>query len=328
VFNAVLLKGYSSAQWKVAQIILIPKPGKPPHELTSYCPISLLPIISKVLEKLLLKRLVLIVERIQLIPNHQFGFRQRHSMIEQTHRIAQWINEALEFKQYCSAAFLDITQAFNKVWHTGLLYKLKLSLSLNYFLILKSYLQDRYIFIKIENEYAELSPVNAGVPKGCVLGPLLYLLFTADLPISLETKSATFADNTAVIATDNDPAIPSSKLQTNILALQSWLAKWRMKANVSKSTHITFTMQRGMCPSVHINNFQLPQTEEFKYLELHIHQTEATRHYPHQNVLVTRMQIKTLYKQQTPHLKNYTETNLDLQNTTLGNCIHFQHRNI
>jgi hypothetical protein len=157
-----------------------------------------------------------------------------HYTIEQTHRIVQQINEALERKQYCSAAFLDITQAFDKVWHTGrtgLLYKLKLSLPLNYFLILKSYLQNRHFFVQIENEYTELSPVNAGVPQGSVLGPLLYLLFTADLPISPETKSATFADDTAVIATDNDQAIASRKLQTNLLTIQSWLTKWRMKAN-------------------------------------------------------------------------------------------------
>jgi hypothetical protein len=89
----------------------------------------------------------------QLIPNHQFVFRQRYSTIEQTHRIVQRINEALEHKHYCSAAFLDITQAFNKVWHTGLLYKLKQSLPLNYpyFLLLKSYLQNRHFLFKIEN---------------------------------------------------------------------------------------------------------------------------------------------------------------------------------
>jgi hypothetical protein len=75
-------------------------------------------------------------------------------------------------------------------------------------------------------------------------------------------------NDTAVMATDNDPAIASSKLQTNLLAIQSWLAKWRMKANGSKSTHITFTMQRGTCPLVHINNVQLPKTEEVKYLSI------------------------------------------------------------
>jgi hypothetical protein len=115
LFNAVLLKGYFRAQWKVTQIILILKPGKPRSELTSYRPISLLPIVSKVFEKILLKRLLPVVENNRLILNHQFGFRQKHSTIEQTHRIVQRINEALENKQYCSAAFLDISQAFDKV---------------------------------------------------------------------------------------------------------------------------------------------------------------------------------------------------------------------
>jgi hypothetical protein len=61
--------------------------------------------------------------------------------------------------------------------------------------------------------------------------------------------------------------------------------------------------------------------------QTHLHQTETTRYFPHQNVLVTRTQIKTLYKQQTPHLQTYTQTNLGLRNTTLGNRIHVQHRN-
>jgi hypothetical protein len=81
LFNAVLLKEYFPAQWKVTQIILILKTGKPPNELTSYRPLSLLPIVSKVFEKLLLKRLLPVVENNRLIPNHQFGFRQRHSTI-------------------------------------------------------------------------------------------------------------------------------------------------------------------------------------------------------------------------------------------------------
>jgi hypothetical protein len=152
LFNAVLLKGYFVAQWNVAQIILILKPAKLLNELTSYPPISLLPIVSKVFEKIILKRLLPVVENNRLILNHQFGFRQRHFTIQQMHRILQRINEAHENKQYCSAAFSDIFQVFDKVGHTGLLYKLRLFLHLNYFLILKSYLNSRHFLVKVETE--------------------------------------------------------------------------------------------------------------------------------------------------------------------------------
>jgi hypothetical protein len=94
------------------------------------------------------------------------------------------------------------------------------SVAINYFLILKSYLHSRHFLIKVETEQ-ELSTINAGIPQGNVLGPLLYLLYTADPPTSSESTAATFADNTAVVATDSDPAIDSKKLQTtNLLAIQ------------------------------------------------------------------------------------------------------------
>jgi hypothetical protein len=78
--------------------------------------------------------------------------------------------------------------------------------------------------------YPKILPAKQTFPRqGSVLWPLLYLFFIADLPISPDTTSATFADDTAVIATDIDPAIASSKLQTKLLAIQSWLAKLRNK---------------------------------------------------------------------------------------------------
>jgi hypothetical protein len=76
IFNSAMLTGYFPAQWKVAKIIPHLKPGKPPNEPISYRPISLLPILSKVYEKLLLCHLLPIVENCRLLPDHQFGFRQ------------------------------------------------------------------------------------------------------------------------------------------------------------------------------------------------------------------------------------------------------------
>jgi hypothetical protein len=138
-----------------------------------------------------------------------------------------------------------------------------------YYLILKSYLHNRHFQVKVEDSYKDLLPVNMGVPQGSVLGPLLYLLCTADLPTSPDSTIATFADDTADLATDPDPAIASHKLQTSLLAIQHWLTKWQLKANSSISTHVTFTTHRATCPRVHIYNKQLPQAE-VKYLGLHL----------------------------------------------------------
>jgi hypothetical protein len=79
---------------------------------------------------------------------------------------------------------------------------------------------------------------------------LIYLLYTADLPTSPGSTTATFADDTAVVATESDPALASQKLQTDIIAIQNWFKKWRMKAKESKSIHVTLTTRREiMCNS-------------------------------------------------------------------------------
>jgi hypothetical protein len=113
--------------WKGAEVIRILKPGKPATKVTSYRPI-LLPVLSKLLEKLLLKRLKPILQEKQIIPNHQFGFRHKHSTKNQVHTITTLIEKTLEEKQVCSTGFLDVAQAFDKVWHEGFYYKLELFL--------------------------------------------------------------------------------------------------------------------------------------------------------------------------------------------------------
>lgn len=270
ILNAILRLNYWPISLKIAQVIMIPKPGKALTDVSSYRPISLLPIMSKLLEKLLLKRIMSDLEFQNWIPEHQFGFRQGHSTVQQCHRISNVINRALDNKQYCTAAFLDISQAFDKVWHPGLLYKIKKSLPNKYFDLLKSYLNHREFETKVEDELSNRNKIQSGVPQGSILGPLLYVLYTSDLPTSPQTTIGTFADDTAIFATEEDPRAAVLKLQEHLDQIGQWLKKWKIKANETKSTHITFTLRKDQCPNISLNQVNIPQQNIVKYLGLHL----------------------------------------------------------
>jgi hypothetical protein len=149
--------------------------------------------MSKLFEKLILKLLK------PLVPTHQFGFRNNHSTIGQVH-ITDVIEKNAESKRVCSAVFLDVAQAFDRVWHNGLLHKLRSTLPDYYYQLLKSYLTNRHFGVKHEDSYSELKLIKAGVPQGSVLGQVLYLLYVNDLPTTLYSTTTMCADDTAVIA--------------------------------------------------------------------------------------------------------------------------------
>jgi hypothetical protein len=176
------------------------------------------------------------------------------------------INKAMESQQYCTAAFLDVSQAFDKVWHPGLLFKIKRILPSSYFNLLKSYLNEHQIETKFNGEILSHFHIHSGVPHESILGPLLYVrvLYTSDLPTSRDTTLGTFADDTAIFATHEDPTIASLNLQEHLHITEKWLKKWKIKVNESKSSYITFTLRKGHCHEVNINQTIIPQTEVVK----------------------------------------------------------------
>ncbi|KAI5750924.1 hypothetical protein M8J77_002517 [Diaphorina citri] len=266
IINAAFKLTYVPQIWKIAEVIMIPKPGKPVNELTSYRPISLLPVLSKLFEKILHKRLLVIINDKELIPNHQFGFRSQHNCIEQVHRLTSLIEKAIEGKKVCSAIFLDVSQAFDKVWHEGLNFKLKKMLPGNLAKILESYLLERFFRIKQEDSYSELKSVNAGVPQGSVLGPILYLLYTSDMPEDEKNTTATFADDTAFLTVGDHTQETSAELNQTLSKFQRWTAKWRIKLNESKSVHVDFTYRNLPYMPIYLNNVVIPYSNQAKYL--------------------------------------------------------------
>ena len=141
-------------------------------------------------EKLFLQRLQPILDANNIIPDHQFGFRHNHGTPEQCHRIINEIRNALENKEYCSAVFLDIKQAFDRVWHPGLLFKLKHLLPAPFYLVLKSYLKDRHFYVKVNDEISTICDI-----KGSVLALFFTLFLHQIMTVDEDVTVATYTDD-------------------------------------------------------------------------------------------------------------------------------------
>lgn len=295
IFNRMMSLSYFPTIWKYAEIIMIHKVNKPENDVKSYRPISLLPVIGKLFEKLILKRLKSDINLHDIIPDHQLGFRQNHSTAHQIHRIVNTISTSIEENKFCSAVFLDSSQAFDKVWHKGLLYKLKKLLPQPYFVMFKSYLTNRHFAVKYEGAISPTLQIRSGVPQGSILGPVLYLIYTSDLPTHPNSTIATYADDVAVLSTHENAETASEYLQLLLNQLEGWYRKWRLKINETKSVHVTFTNKRSLCPPVKINNKQIPISTEAKYLGIHLDQRLNWRKHIQAKKQQINLKIRSMY---------------------------------
>ena len=268
IFNAVIKYKYVPLSWKKAEIIVLLKSGKPPSAPGSYRPISLLPIIGKLFEKIYIKRLLKIVESKKLIIKEQFGFRARHSTIEQLHRISSFIEKALEERKYCNVAFLDVAQAFDRVWHQKLTYKLSKMLPGNHVQLLMSYVADRFFRVRFEDSFSDFKPIKAGVPQGSVLSPLLYSLFTADIPKPRNGKLGIFADDTAVASAAKTYEQTVSDLQESLDNIQDWTERDRTVLNAGKSENVVFALRPYVHVPVVLKDTPIPHVHKARYLGL------------------------------------------------------------
>jgi hypothetical protein len=123
---------------------------------------------------------------------------------------------------------------------------------------------DRYFRVKYKEKYFKLKKISAG--QGSVLGPVLFLLYTSDIPNLKEVKTATFADDTTILATEGNVEESTSKLQRAATAVSNWTKKWRIKLNETKSTHINFTNCKINRILIEINSQKIPYANTAKYL--------------------------------------------------------------
>lgn len=243
IYNSCLRFSYFPLPWKSATTVMIPKPSAKPTSVSSYRPISLLSCIGKTFEQIIASRLKEFLQDNDLLPDFQFGFRSNRSTQDPLLKLQTELTKSLNTNRCALAVFLDIKQAFDSVWHAGLIHKIRqLNLPDHFTRLIGSYLSDRSVQIKVSGAMSHPFTPQAGVPQGSVIAPLLYLIYAHDSPppaVQGITVSH-FADDTAFWIARHSSTTCNKNMQTQLNRFTEWACRWRIIPNPTKTQAILF----------------------------------------------------------------------------------------
>ena len=225
--------------WRRALVVAIPKPNKPLGDVKSYRPISLLCVPFKILERLLHARIEPIID--PLLPMEQAGFRRGRSTVDQVVLLTQDIEDGFEAKKKAGAVFVDLTAAYDTVWHRGLTCKLLRLLPDRHMvaMIMELVRNRSFTLTTSSGQQSRLRRLKNGVPQGSVLAPLLYNIYTYDLPATVSRKYA-YADDLALLHTAGDWQALEGTLSQDLATLVAYLRTWRLKLSEAKTVSTAF----------------------------------------------------------------------------------------
>ncbi|CAF4423479.1 unnamed protein product [Rotaria sp. Silwood2] len=191
---------------------------------------------------------MIILERRNILPEHQAGFRPKKSTLNNIIRLTEYAKHHVygtDRRRHAAVILFDIKAAFDSVWHDGLIYKLNELRFPQYIMnYLMSFLQNRVAVIEIENNVSKPFNLKSGTPQGSPLSPLLYIIYTADSMngISDHTEHGLFADDTALWTSSNTTTSLNNRLQQSVDAFESWCKSWKLKLQPTKTELIHFTV--------------------------------------------------------------------------------------
>ena len=212
-----------------------------------YRPVSFLSVVSKVFEKLVNNRIVDHLEKGGLFSDFQYGFRSSRSTADLLTVVSDRIAWAFNRSGATRAVALDISKAFDRVWHAGLLHKLKsYGISGQIFSLISSFLSNRRLRVVLDGKSSQEYPVNAGVSQGYILGPTLFLLYVNDLPDDVICDIAIYADDTTLCsrcdrASDLRQQLELAfELKFDLRDTMDWGKKWLVDFNAGKTQLVSF----------------------------------------------------------------------------------------
>ena len=223
-------------QWKTARVCPIPKIDNPTR-LKDYRPISILPVMSKIYERVILNQLCDFIEKDHLYNTTQSGFRKGHSTFTLLLKLRDDIRKSMSRSEITLTVLIDFSKAFDTIDHGVLLEKLyQLNFSHDSIEILSSYLRDRYQYVQIDDQRSSCLPMNFGVPQESILGPVLFNLYVIELTNKISSRAIQYADDTTIYRHCKIANIKTAikDLENDIEALLSWSRDHNLLFNCDK----------------------------------------------------------------------------------------------
>ena len=276
LFNKLLSESCFPSCWKSASVVPVYKNSGERSDPRNYRPISLLPVISKVFESIINVAMVRLLDSSGLFSDFQYGFRSSRSTADILTVISERFYRTLNSCGEARTIALDISKAFDKVWHAGLIQKLQgYGLSGPFLDIIKSFLLNRRIKVVLDGQKSKSYDINAGVPQGSVLGPTLFLLFINDLPDHIVSKIAIYADDTTVYSCHDktnslfDKVEHAAFLEDDLRTIVEWGNEWLVTFNADKTKLLSINRYRQpILPSIAMGGVDLPESDSIRLLGL------------------------------------------------------------
>ena len=287
IINQSLNTGTFPDKLKTAKVIPIYK-GKDLNinDLNSYRPISILPVISKIFEKVVYQQVYHYLSTNNLLSNSQYGFRKNHSTELASIELIDRVFAYLDSGKQPIAVFCDLSKAFDTLDYNIMLKKLQFygfnARTLNWF---SSYFSNRQQFVLLDNSSSSLCHITTGVPQGSILGPLLFLIYVNDLTTSTDSNIIMYADDACLLIpltvnTTKTHSLSETNTQTNeinnkFLLLYNWLCVNKLSLNISKTKFMLFHytqkhIKNKHIPKISINNNNIERVSSFKFLGINI----------------------------------------------------------
>lgn len=243
VVNCCLEVGYFPNEWKLSLIKPLAK-VKNPENFSDLRPITIISAISKVLEKTIQQQIYDYVTENKIISDLQSGFRKKYSTTTTLANITDHLLYSLDKGHASILVLLDFSKAFDTLDHTLLCAKLAYfgfdTISVNFF---RSYLTNRRQIVNLEDQYSNTCSITSGVPQGSVLGPILYLLYTADIFDCVNhMKIQSFADDTQLLYSFDYKTIDTAtkNVSGDLDSLTKYSKNHNLRLNANKSAVIYF----------------------------------------------------------------------------------------